>query len=121
MWPAGITATHLLILTLQEFDFVHRKYDLIWVQWVIIYLTDADFIAFLKRAKTSLNPSGIIVIKDNILRSEGFWVDRSDNSIIRSDIFMRSLFARSGLSVLQANLQPNFPKELFPVMAYALA
>ena len=35
--------------SLQNFKPTHR-YDCIWVQWVAIYLTDADLINFLKRA-----------------------------------------------------------------------
>lgn len=47
---------------LQDFHF-QEKYDCIWVQWVLSHLTDADLVAFLQRAKSSLTPHGIIVVK----------------------------------------------------------
>eukprot|EP01125_Pyxidicula_operculata_P009018 TRINITY_DN2979_c0_g1_i4.p1 TRINITY_DN2979_c0_g1~~TRINITY_DN2979_c0_g1_i4.p1 ORF type:complete len:264 (-),score=45.20 TRINITY_DN2979_c0_g1_i4:328-1119(-) len=34
-----------LCFPMQKFQFT-KKYDLIWVQWVVIYLTDEDFISF---------------------------------------------------------------------------
>jgi protein N-terminal methyltransferase len=42
-------------------------YDLIWLQWCVIYLDDESLVRFLETCKTVLNPDGgIIVLKDNI-------------------------------------------------------
>lgn len=38
---------------LQEFQFTF-KYDCIWIQWCLCYLTDDDCLEFLKRARDSL-------------------------------------------------------------------
>lgn len=53
---------HFYAKGLQEFDF-EEKYDCVWIQWVLSHLTDSDAIEFLKKAKGSLNPGGIIVVK----------------------------------------------------------
>jgi len=39
---------------LQQFVPEEGRYDLIWVQWVALYLHDDDFIAFLKRGTKGL-------------------------------------------------------------------
>ncbi|GJD08795.1 Alpha N-terminal protein methyltransferase 1 [Galdieria sulphuraria] len=63
---------------------VDRKYDLIWIQWCIIYLTDEDLVEFLKRCKSCLSASGLICIKDNVSRKH-FVVDTNDASITRTN------------------------------------
>jgi protein N-terminal methyltransferase len=57
---------------LQEFVF-GEKYDCIWVQWCLCYLTDDDCLTFLERARDSLvecpdssHKSGLMFIKENI-------------------------------------------------------
>jgi len=72
--------------TIQSFEFP-QKYDLIWVQWVIIYLSDADFISFFTRARDALTDTGIIVLKDNFSHS-GFVLDTADASVTRSAFFL---------------------------------
>jgi len=104
---------------LQEFQF-SRKYDVVWIQWVIGHLHDEDLVNFLERAKKSLNENGIICVKDNTC-NRGFVVDKQDSSVTRSDAHLRFLFGQSGLVVLKVLLQPRFPKSLFPVRIYALA
>ena len=32
------------------------RYDVIWAQWVLLYLTDEDLVAFLQRCKKGLRP-----------------------------------------------------------------
>lgn len=112
---------------LQELNFQELpkpQYDVIWIQWVIIYLCDNDFIQFLKRCKEALLQNGVIIVKDNVTKdssSDGtFWVDKQDNSIIRSEFLMKQLFEAAGLKVVLRRLQPNFPEELFPVISWVL-
>ena len=45
---------HFYANGLQQFDFQER-YDCVWVQWVFSQLNDEDAVAFLKKAKASLN------------------------------------------------------------------
>jgi len=96
-----------------------RKYDVIWVQWVIIYLTDEDFVSFFTKCKESLTSNGIIFVKDNVTR-QGFDLDTTDSSVTRSDRHLKLLFESSGLKIIKEEQQLNFPSELFPVKLYAL-
>ena len=43
------------------------RYDLIWVQRVLLYLTDADLLAVLERLRGALRPNGVLIIKENCL------------------------------------------------------
>jgi protein N-terminal methyltransferase len=107
--------------SLQDFEFQDAPYDVIWMQWVLLYLIDSDLIALLKRAKKALAPNGIIVIKENHTRSgNGFFIDKDDNSITRSDTHFRSIFESAGIKILKEEQQSDFPKELFPVSMWAL-
>jgi len=91
------------------------------VQWVLNYLTDADLVAFLRRCAAALNPAGYIVIKESVARPEhGFYVDRADSSITRTDGHFRRIFEEAGLQVAQQQVQPDFPREVFPVHMFAL-
>jgi len=104
--------------SLQKFTFT-KKYDGIWVQWVIIYLTDEDFIQFFSKCKNSLTKKGLIFVKDNVTRS-GFDLDTRDSSVTRSDAHLKLLFEACGLTIVKEEQQLDFPEELFPVKIYAL-
>eukprot|EP01087_Luapelamoeba_hula_P022722 TRINITY_DN8214_c0_g1_i1.p1 TRINITY_DN8214_c0_g1~~TRINITY_DN8214_c0_g1_i1.p1 ORF type:complete len:343 (-),score=77.47 TRINITY_DN8214_c0_g1_i1:1023-2051(-) len=80
--PKGHKAEKYFCSALQDFAPERNTYDVIWLQWVIGYLTDVDFVALLKRFKQSLKPNGIIVVKDNVTR-ESFYVDKEDSSVTR--------------------------------------
>ena len=51
------------------------RYDVIWVQWALLYLTDADAAAFLARCHAALRPGGVLVVKENVCKV-GFVVDK---------------------------------------------
>ena len=76
--------------SLEEFSFDGKElvYDVIWIQWCIGQLSDADFIDLLKRAK--VKEDGFIVVKENNC-SKGFHWDDQDSSITRSDKYFLSL------------------------------
>lgn len=95
------------------------RFDLIWIQWCIIYLTDDDLVSFLRECQKCLRKNGLICIKDNVAR-EGFLVDKEDSSVMRSDEYLKSQFVKAGLTVLRETEQVDFPKEIFPVRTYAL-
>lgn len=65
-------------------------YDLIWVQWTLQYLTDADVVAALRRLSGALTPHGVLVAKENRpLRAgaEGsFQVDTPSGPNARHDV-----------------------------------
>ncbi|GIL67244.1 hypothetical protein Vafri_20686 [Volvox africanus] len=104
---------------LQEHTFEPGRYDAIWIQWCLLYLTDADFVSLFERAARGLKPDGLIFVKENICK-EGFVVDKEDSSLTRSNTYMLELFQRAGVQVLYNVKQRNWPKELFEVRMYVL-
>lgn len=96
-----------------------NKYDIIWIQWCIIYLTDDDLVSFLTECKRCLRPGGFICLKDNVMR-HGFLVDNEDSSIVRSDNYLKHLFGRAGMEVVRETVHLDFPKDIFPVRTYAI-
>ncbi|GBF88711.1 hypothetical protein Rsub_01610 [Raphidocelis subcapitata] len=118
-YPEGHEPGEFLCLGLQEFEPAPGRYDVVWIQWCLLYLTDADAVALFERCKTGLAPDGLIVVKENIC-GEGFVVDPDDHSLTRSNEYMLELFDKAGLEVVANVKQRNFPKELFDVRQYAL-
>eukprot|EP00177_Eucheuma_denticulatum_P008210 GFKZ01014940.1.p1 GENE.GFKZ01014940.1~~GFKZ01014940.1.p1 ORF type:complete len:304 (-),score=33.49 GFKZ01014940.1:537-1448(-) len=96
-----------------------NRYDVIWIQWCIIYLTDDDFVKFLRQCSQCLAPGGVICIKDNVVRN-GFVVDNDDSSIMRSDQYLKHIFAKANVEVIRETIQLDFPRDIFPVRTYAL-
>lgn len=112
-------AVNFYCIPLQEFTPEEGRYDVIWIQWCIGHLTDADFVAFFNRAKVGLKPEGFFVLKENVARN-GFVLDKEDHSVTRSDTYFRDLFKQAGLYLYKIKAQKGFPQELFPVKMYAL-
>ncbi|KAL3698142.1 hypothetical protein R1sor_012218 [Riccia sorocarpa] len=104
---------------LQEYVPPAERYDVIWIQWCIGHLTDADVMEFFNRAKLGLKRGGFIVLKENIAKSR-FVLDKEDFSVTRSDQYFRDLFQQGGLHVYQHRKQTGFPRELFEVHMYCL-
>lgn len=110
--------------TLQDFIPERNGYDCIWVQWVIIYLTDIDLVRFLKRCVVGLKKGGIIVIKENVLSAKNnsveFVVDEDDSSLTRSKPYMKWIFEQAGLEIFIESKQNNWHRSMLPVMMYSL-
>lgn len=121
------------------------EYDVIWGQWCLQHLSDKDLIAFLQRAKACLRKplpssssnsqrssstaildgSGIIVVKENVLRatkdgSEQVWYDDEDHSITRTPNAYERVFRQAGLEIVKTQLQLGLPDELLPVQIWCL-
>ncbi|EAS30123.3 N-terminal protein methyltransferase [Coccidioides immitis RS] len=100
-----------------------KKYDLIWNQWCLLHLTDAQLVEYLDRCRDALSDAGLIVVKENINSNpyEDFY-DDTDSSVTRAEQNFRKLFARAGYEVVRSEEQLGFPKRLglYPVMMYAL-
>lgn len=98
-------------------------YDLIWNQWCVGQLTDAQLISYLQRCASALQkPHGWIIVKENMSSSpvgEDVF-DDTDSSVTRSDASFRKIFEKAGLVLKLTEVQRGFPKELFPVRSYAL-
>ncbi len=117
---------------LQNFDPPENTYDIIWVQWVIGYLTDWDLVSFLYRMGRALKDGGVIVIKDNTCNELAFLADCNDSDITRSFKYLMAIVELSGLRVLECPLsdssnankdgkqvmirwQEDFPDDIWPV------
>ena len=105
------------------------KYGLIWNQWCTLYLTDAQFVDYLKRCKRAIKkPDGWIVVKENSIRDvtdggpANDIYDEEDSSVTRTNENFLSIFERAGLSIMANETQKGFPKGLglYPVRMYAL-
>lgn len=101
-----------------------KPYDLIWNQWCVGHLTDAQLVAYLSRCKDALSESGLIVVKENVSTdADGEDIyDDVDSSVTRTDGKFKHIFKEAGLSLVKTEEQMGFPKSLglFPVMFYAL-
>jgi protein N-terminal methyltransferase len=97
-------------------------YDLIWNQWCVGQLTDAQFKDYLRRVKDRVNPGGWIVVKENLSSSpDGADIfDSTDSSVTRTDVKFRQIFEEVGLQVVASELQRGMPMHLYKVRSYAL-
>jgi protein N-terminal methyltransferase len=104
---------------LQDFEPPPARYDVIWAQWCLGHLTEADLVRFFRRCQAGLKPGGLLVVKENNC-AEGEELDEEDSSLTRSDDTFQALFARAGLRLLDTRRQKDFPAELYAVRMYAL-
>lgn len=96
------------------------KYDLIWNQWCLGHLTDAQLIEYLKKCGKALKDGGMVVVKENLsTRGEDIF-DELDSSVTRCDEKLRDIFEKAGLRIKKTEIQKGLPKELYPVRIYAL-
>jgi len=105
---------------LQEFKPAASKYDVIWAQWVLLYLTDEDLHQFLQRCGKALKRGGMICVKENVVIDGNWVVDKEDNSITRSDAQYKAIFERAGFQLVHELQQTCWPDDLLPVKMYAL-
>lgn len=101
-----------------------KKYDLIWTQFCVGHLTDAQLRDYFVRCCASLTGTGLIVVKENMStdpQGEDMY-DAEDSSVTRTDEKFRKIFAEAGMNVITSELQLGFPKnfKLLPVRFYAL-
>jgi protein N-terminal methyltransferase len=121
------------------------QYDLIWIQWCVVHLTDEQLVEFLKRCKSALNPDGgLIVVKENNSTGGKDEFDDIDSSVTRyvsswlflccspvtntrpyrEDGTFRRIFTEAGLRLVRVELQRGLEVRgmpaLLPVRMYAL-
>lgn len=107
----------------QDFKFEH-KYDCIWIQWLLMYLTDEDLIKGLKDCAANLTvseesgKSGLIIVKENVT-SAGFYFDREDNSSTRTIAHFETSFAACGLEILFTGRSP-WAEECYDLQMWVL-
>lgn len=59
------------------------RYGLIWTQWCVGHLDDAQLVRYLEYCKDALEPDGIIVVKENLSTTDGDVFDDEDSSVTR--------------------------------------
>ena len=76
-----------------------------------MYLTDSDLLDFLVRTRENLEvceevtskgvkKSGLLFVKENV-NTDKFLVDRSDNSIMRTNSHFEAIFEDAGFQILK--------------------
>lgn len=113
-------AERFLESNLQDFVPEVGRYDVIWAQWVLLYLPDDDLVEFLVRCRDALKEQGLVCVKENVVLEGNWVVDKEDNSIARTDGQYKAIFSRAGLRVEHELKQTCWPTDLIPVMMYAL-
>ncbi|EFN51806.1 hypothetical protein CHLNCDRAFT_27478 [Chlorella variabilis] len=81
-WPRGHKAVNFYQAGIEQHHPEPGRYDVVWLQWAALYLTDEDLIAFLQRSAAALKPGGVLFVKENVCE-RGFIVDSSDASVTR--------------------------------------
>ena len=105
---------------LQDWIPTPRVYSVVWIQWVLSYLTDDDIVLFLQRCGTSLTEDGVIILKENTCTDVDFEVDNEDASVTRSVRYWKYLISKAGLRILHEKMQDGLPDEIYPVPMFAL-
>jgi protein N-terminal methyltransferase len=113
-------------------------FDVVWCQWCLGYMKDADLFAFLKQSQAALRKEspGVIVVKDNVCKDEGgnptVVFHEEDSSLTRyvllsasllevsktlprSDLEWKRVFREAGLRLIHEKVQHGLPKHLFVV------
>uniref|UniRef100_A0A1D1ZX26 Alpha N-terminal protein methyltransferase 1 n=1 Tax=Auxenochlorella protothecoides TaxID=3075 RepID=A0A1D1ZX26_AUXPR len=117
--PPGHCVVNYFQQGLEAFHPEPQRYNALWLQWAVLYLTDEDAIAFFQRCAKALKPGGFVFVKENVC-PDGFVVDRSDCSITRNHKYYLELFSKGGLTLAHSATQSGFPRGLFKVRMYAL-
>lgn len=94
-------------------------YWLVWCQWCVGQLPDAELVAFWRRCKDALMPDGTLIVKENIAPHEDVF-DETDLSVTRTDAKFRELFVQAGYKLIASDVQKGMPRELYPVRMYCL-
>lgn len=88
-----------------------------------MYLHDRDLIKALSKCRANLTrkngKTGLIFIKENVKRG-GALLDKSDNSIARSEIFFKVIFDTCGLKIIHKTYQPDWDPDLMPICLWVL-
>ena len=87
-------------------------YDLVWIQWTTMFLTDDDLRRLLGDCQRALSPGGLIVLKDNVideikgperLVNGRYIVDTEDASVSRTRQHLLEQVREAGLSVVASS------------------
>lgn len=59
------------------------------------------------------------MVKENV-KTSGIYLDKEDNSVIRSITHFKAIFEAAGLEILHGSYQPGWPKDLFDIHMWIL-
>lgn len=105
---------------LQHFSPEPDTYDVVWCQWVLGHLTDADLEDFFRRMARGVKSNGVIIIKENVSSSGTVELDEKDSSVTRPESLLLDIIERAELRLLKNTKQSNFPKGLYEVKILCL-
>lgn len=65
---------------------------------MLCYLTDKDLVLFLNKCRDNLvdDSKSLVFVKENVHTPGGFYVDKDDNSVVRSDTMFQEIFEQAG-------------------------
>lgn len=98
-------------------------YDVIWLQFVIEFLTDDHLIEFFKKCKKCLKTNengngGYLILKENTSRNHLFCAKSEESSMIRHSSVIIEICKKAGFTIFQCFKQNGFPKNLCPVIFF---
>lgn len=83
-------------------------------------MTDEALLEFFRKCADHLvDENSMIFAKENV-HDSGFYVDKEDNSVVRSDKLFFEIFEEAGFKVVKHMYQPGFPEDLFSISCYAI-
>ncbi len=70
----------------------------------------------------ALKPGGLIVIKDNTIRSgsSAYWVDSDDGYFVRCEEYQEKVYELANMRIVSKAPQVKWPEDAYPVTMYAL-
>ena len=57
------------------------------------------------------------MIKENV-KTMNLYLDKDDNSVVRSPVHFRKIFEEAGLEILHSSYQPGWPKDMYEIMMW---
>ena len=108
--------------SLQNFTPKQGYYDVIWCQWVLSHLRNDDLVIFLRRCIRALVSSeqGLVFVKENVAVGDDDIFDEEDSSVTRCMNTFLTVFEEADVTVVQKELQPNWPDNMFQVYTFVL-
>lgn len=108
---------------LQNFKF-NKSYDLIFVQWVLEYLSCEEIEEFFKLAKLNLNENGIMIVKENInieaKNNKDNIIVIEEGSLIRPSEFYRNIFNNLNFKILKDEIVQFTRQDIYEVNCWVI-
>merc|ERR1719464_35421 len=120
--------------SVQRYPIAPRTFDLIWCQWILMYLTDEDALDLLLRARAGLAGDGVLLLKENVSTADkATYFDDADGelwleglspeapvSCVRTPVHYEDLLERAGLRTVEEWRQTDETGAVMDMMLWAL-